>query len=116
MSGLSHTAVAHVRAAEQGLNLQHDTVDCMSHDDVSGLLLVAKGSVVFAFDLAGQRPQGCHDQLRFATPLADGPRVTAMRCSGDGRMLSLQRGARLIEFVEVATGNMFVAGSDKGRR
>lgn len=46
----------------------------------------------------------------------DGPPVLAMRVSLDGKTLALQRSAHLLEFVDLASGNVFVHGSHKGRQ
>lgn len=61
----SVSAAAHVLAADTGLNLQHDTLDCFMSDDATATLLVIKGGVLlFAYDLAVDAP-GAPEQLKW---------------------------------------------------
>lgn len=61
----SVSAAAHVLAADTGLNLQHDTLDCFMSDDATSTLLVIKGGVLlFAYDLAVDAP-GAPEQLKW---------------------------------------------------
>lgn len=84
------TAVAHVYAADVGVSLQNETVDAIHYDDATQVLMVVKGGVVFAYDLAMDAP-GHHEQLIWTYPLLEGPRVTSMRCSLDHKMLGCLR-------------------------
>ncbi|PNW79878.1 hypothetical protein CHLRE_08g370250v5 [Chlamydomonas reinhardtii] len=116
-----------VAAVDQGLNLEPETLSFWGYDDGSAVLLVVKGGLVFAYDMAPPPPPhqaaaglqglggppGGPDQLKWTFPLADGPPVRRMRLSLDGGLLALQRGGRLLELVELATGNVFVQGTDK---
>mmetsp|Transcript_36491 Transcript_36491/g.81224 ORF Transcript_36491/g.81224 Transcript_36491/m.81224 type:complete len:809 (-) Transcript_36491:999-3425(-) len=104
--------LAHVYALDQGLNLQHETVELMTYDDATQLLMVIKGGVVFAYDLALDSP-GQQEQLLWTYSLGEGPRVQSMRCSLDRRVLACQRGPALLELAELSTGNITVHSSDK---
>ncbi|KAG2484707.1 hypothetical protein HYH03_016535 [Edaphochlamys debaryana] len=105
----------HVAAVDQGLHLEPETLSYWGYDDGTATLLVVKGGLVFAYDLAPGLPPGCPDALKWTFPLADGPPVRALRLSLDGHILACQRSPVLLEFVDLATGNVFVQGTDKGR-
>ncbi|GIL46595.1 hypothetical protein Vafri_3562 [Volvox africanus] len=108
-------ALYHVAAIDQGLHLEPETLSYWGYDDGTNTLLVAKGGLVFAYDLSPGVVPGSPEQLRWTFPLADGPRVRALRLSLDGGLLAIQRSPVMLEFVELATGNVFVQGTDRGR-
>lgn len=59
-------------AADTGLNLQNDTLDCLMSDDATSTLLVIKGGVLlFAYDLAVDAP-GAPEQLKWTYMLQVG--------------------------------------------
>ncbi|GAX83533.1 hypothetical protein CEUSTIGMA_g10958.t1 [Chlamydomonas eustigma] len=105
-------AVAHVYAADVGVSLYNETVDSIQYDDANQLLLVTKGGVVFAYDLAMDAP-GHHEQLVWTYPILEGPRVTTMRCSLDRMQLGCLRGGTLLELIDLATGNTSVYKSSE---
>ncbi|MEW5318003.1 MAG: hypothetical protein WDW38_009257 [Sanguina aurantia] len=86
----------------------------MSDDATSTLLVIKGGVLLFAYDLAVDAP-GAPEQLKWTYMLQEGPPVIAMRVSLDGKTLALQRSAHLLEFVDLASGNVFVHGSHKGK-
>lgn len=92
----------------------NETVDLMCYDDGTGLLLVLKGGLVFAYDTRCSR-QSNGDQLKFTYPLEAGPTVLALRCSLDCALLAVQRSNVLLEFIDLATNNIFVHASRKGK-
>ncbi|GLI64462.1 hypothetical protein VaNZ11_007734 [Volvox africanus] len=108
-------ALYHVAALDQGLHLEPETLSYWGYDDGTNTLLVAKGGLVFAYDLSPGVVPGSPEQLRWTFPLADGPRVRALRLSLDGGLLAIQRSPVMLEFVELTTGNVFVQGTDRGR-
>ncbi len=69
----SSSAPAHVYAADQGLHLENETVEAILYDDATYLVLVLKGSVLFAYDLGPDAPGG-HERLVWTYPLQEGPR------------------------------------------
>ncbi len=83
-------AAGHVYAADVGVSLMNETVDALHYDDATQLLMVIKGGVIFAYDLAMDAP-GHHEQLVWTYPLQEGPRVTSLRCSLDQQMLGCMR-------------------------
>ena len=78
-------------ATDQGLHLEHETLEFMSYDDATAALLVIKGGVMFAYDLSPGVAPGSADQLKWTYPLQEGPPVRAARVSLDGGLLALQR-------------------------
>ncbi|GLC43165.1 hypothetical protein PLESTB_000856200 [Pleodorina starrii] len=113
--GNGNGALYHVAAVDQGLHLEPETLSYWGYDDGTSTLLVAKGGLVFAYDLSPGVAPGSQEQLRWTFPLADGPPVRALRLSLDGGLLAIQRSPVMLEFVELATGNVFVQGTDRGR-
>ena len=65
-SGALHSGVAHVYLEDQGIDLQHETVEFAAYDDGTSQLLVVKGGHVFAYDVgSGDAPHN----LRWMYPL-----------------------------------------------
>lgn len=108
---LYHPAVAHIYLVHQGINLSHETLQFLTYDDSSQLLMVVKGGHVFAYETHGE---SAHN-LRWMYPLQEGPPVQGMRCTTDMQILAVQRSAVLIEFVNLETGNIFIHGTHRGK-
>ena len=53
-------------------------------------MVIKGGSIVFAYDLSMDAP-GHHEQLVWTYPVQEGPRITAMRCSLDRKLLGCLR-------------------------
>jgi len=113
-SGGGSTHAHHVYAADQGLGLSEETVEALHYDDTTQLLLAVKGGVVFAYDMGGDTG-GSPDTLVWTYPLQEGPSVRAARVSPDRGLLAVQRGPRLLELVDLASGNCCVHASERGR-
>ncbi len=106
----------HVAAVDLGLQLEPETLQYWGYDDGTATLLVLKGGLVFAYDASQAAVPGSQELLKWTFPLPDGPPgVRSMRLSLDGATLAIQRSAVLLELVDLATGNVFVQGSDKGK-
>ncbi|KXZ52792.1 hypothetical protein GPECTOR_8g18 [Gonium pectorale] len=107
----------HVAAVDAGLALEPETLSYWGYDDGSGCLLVVKGGLAFAYDVSGGAPPGSPEQLRWTAALPDGPPVVALRLSLDGGLLAVQRSGSgvMLEFIDLASGNVFVQGTDRGR-
>ncbi|GBF89904.1 hypothetical protein Rsub_02608 [Raphidocelis subcapitata] len=102
--------LAHAWLVDSGPDLSHEDVSHLAFDDATGQMLAVKGGHVFAYAAEG-------GGLRWMYPLQarDGPRVLALRPSLDNRLLAVQRGATLVELVDLASGNCFVHSTHKGR-
>ncbi|KIY99368.1 hypothetical protein MNEG_8590, partial [Monoraphidium neglectum] len=101
-------AVAHVYLMDAGVDLSQEDLTHLAFDDATQQLLAVKGGHVFAYACEG-------GALRWMYPLQDGPPVLSLRPSLDNRMLAVQRAPCLLELVDLATGNCFVASTHKGR-
>eukprot|EP00201_Polytomella_parva_P010299 CAMPEP_0175056056 /NCGR_PEP_ID=MMETSP0052_2-20121109/10445_1 /TAXON_ID=51329 ORGANISM="Polytomella parva, Strain SAG 63-3" /NCGR_SAMPLE_ID=MMETSP0052_2 /ASSEMBLY_ACC=CAM_ASM_000194 /LENGTH=343 /DNA_ID=CAMNT_0016321013 /DNA_START=456 /DNA_END=1484 /DNA_ORIENTATION=+ len=58
-----------VVAVDQGLRLEDETVDCLTYDDGSDLVLVSKGGMVFAYDISYGSKPGSQEQLKWTRQL-----------------------------------------------
>eukprot|EP00798_Chlamydomonas_sp_ICE-L_P005340 gene5340-12935_t len=104
----------HLLAVDQGVCLQDETVDSMTYDDGTMLLLVVKGGVVFAYDLGIDAP-GSHEQLAWTYPLPEGPKLMSMRCSLDRRVIAIQRFPNEIQLADLTSGVATILKSYKER-
>ncbi|KAI8467181.1 MAG: hypothetical protein J3K34DRAFT_523928 [Monoraphidium minutum] len=101
-------ALAHVYMLDAAVDLSNEDLGHLAFDDATQQLLAVKGGHVFAHAAEG-------GALRWMYPLQDGPPVLALRPSLDNRLLAVQRAPCLLELVDLATGNCFVASTHKGR-
>ncbi|KAK9823149.1 hypothetical protein WJX72_000636 [[Myrmecia] bisecta] len=95
----------HVLLQDTGIRFE-SSGNSLRYDDVSLQLLAVRGQDVVTHRLApGKAVQ--------VTPVGDGPPIMAVRASGDGSLLAVQRSPLQLQFVHRSTLNMFVQGANQ---